>query len=330
MSSKSNTTQKTNQTQTVNQTTAPTVDPQLNEYYRRLMDMTNSALMGVDRSLITGPTKAGQNIWDSRALSGMESVLAALGPQVAPGTFTQNALNAASGMYLDPATNPTLTGMVDASMRPITEQLTRQILPGIDQNAIMDNAFGGDRVALARGQAVGDWAEASGDIASKIYYDNYNRERQIQLMAPELFAAGYGAEMMVPQGYAQMGDYQRGLDQIAIDSDLMRRALNEQIAFAGIPQAMSIFGAMPYVGQNTTGTTTNTGTTMTEQYSKANPLTSLIQGGLGIGSMLAGLGWQPFAAAGAGVGNSMLGGMTAGVGNIAQMLSMMPQFQKAG
>lgn len=307
MTSKSTNKSTTNQTQTVDQTTKPTVDPMLDDYWRQLLTQTNTAVNGMDRTPYMGTVRAGQNQYDTRSITGMDTMLQGLGSRMTPGVFTNVALDAASGRMLDPATNPTLNPMIQASIRPITEQLERQIIPGIDNAAIMDNAFGGDRAALTRGQAYGDWAEAAGDISSGIHYDNYNRERQYQMMAPELFAQGLAAEAMPYQMYGQLGDYQRSLDQMSADDAIMRRALNEQLAFSGLGQAAQIYGSAPMVGQNTSGTTTSVGTSTQEQIQKANPITSVIQGGLGIGAMLGGLGWQPFAGGVAGAAGSAMG-----------------------
>jgi len=309
MASKQTSSGSSSQTSTTNQKSTPTIDPRLEQFYLNLAGKTDQAVNQVDRSPWVGPAKAGVNSFDTQGVADMSSMLTALKGNMTPGVFTNIGLDAASGRRMDPSTNPTLQGMIEASTRPVTERLTREILPGIDQNAMMDNAFGGDRAALTRGQAAGDWAEAAGDIASGINYDNYNRERQAQLNAAQTYQQGLQAEMALPQMMMALGDQQRSLDQMPIDNALMLRALNEQLAFAGLGQGATIMNSLPFVGQQTQGTTNSTGTSTETTQTKQNPLTSLVQGGLGVGSMMAGLGWNPFGAA-AGAAGGVGGGMS--------------------
>lgn len=335
MSSKTTNVSNTNATQQQQsqqqQTTKPLIDPRLEQFYLDLAGKTAGAVNQVDRSAWTGPVMAGNNTYDQQGVLGMEQMLAVLRQNSAPGMFTNIATEAASGRLMDPATNPTLRGMIEASTRPVTERLTREVLPGIDQNMMMDNAFGGDRAALTRGQAVGDWAEASGDIAAKINYDNYNRERTNQLNSAQLYQQGVAAEALPAQLMMALGEQQRSLDQRPIDAALMLRALNEQLAFSGLGQGATIMNSLPFVGQQSNGTSSSTGTssgTSTDTTTtKANPITELVKGGLGVGAMLSGLGWMPFgaaaavpAAAGAASAGAGLGGGVSGLSKMMQML----------
>lgn len=260
-----------------------------------VLDLTKAGLAGIDRTPWSGSAVAGGNQYDTKSIFDTDQILQALQGGFTPGTFTNIALDAASGRLMDPATNPTLQGMINASTQPITEKLNRQILPGMDAASIMDGAFGGDRAQLMKGQAYGDWAESAGNIAAGINYDNYNRERQNQLNAPALWEQALNAETAIPQMYSQLGDYQRQLDQFAIDDKIMQRILQEQIGFSGLGQATSILNSLPFVGQSSKGTTNTTGTTT--QTTKQDPLSSIVQAGLGVGAAMSGLGWTPFAAA---------------------------------
>lgn len=295
MNSKRETNQKTNTTQ--QQTSKPLIDPRIEGAYMDVLGLTQSAVNGLDRTPWTGSAVAGGNQYDQQSILETDAILKALSSNFTPGTFSNIALDAASGRLMDPSTNPTLQGMIDASISPITEKLNRQVIPGLDNASIMDNAFGGDRAQLMKGQAYGDWAESAGNIAAGINYDNYTRERQNQLNAAQLWEQALSAETLIPSMYGQLGDYQRQLDQYAIDDKIMQRALQEQIAFAGLNQATGILNAIPMVGQQSQGSSQSTGTTT--ETTKQNPVTSLVQAGLGLGSMMSGLGWTPFASAAA-------------------------------
>lgn len=225
----------------------------MDPYWKSLFGDTAKAQASVDRTPYTGRVVAGANGADAAASDATGRILAGMG--VAPGTFTRNATDAASGKFLDPATNPTLKGTVDAATQPILENLMRSILPGIKAQQVGMNAFGADRSRLREGQAIGDSTEAALRISNEIFGQNYDKERAIQLAAPQLFQQGAAAELAQGQGYAAEADRQRDVEGLDIQNSLGLRQLNSMLPFLGLDQAAGIFGASPY---STTSTTSQT------------------------------------------------------------------------
>lgn len=272
------------------------VDPRLDPYMQNLAKMTDTAVNNQDRSHLQGRAVAGRNSYDDMGIAEMSRIIQGNSARMAPGTFTNMALDAASGRLLDPATNPTLQGNVDAATRPLMEDLTRRILPGLDLGAINQNAFGGDRAGIAAGQAIGDTQTAVGDIRARMFADNYNRERQYQWDSPEKFLSGMGAELSPANMMQQLGGYERGLEGLDIQNEIATREYNNNQAFAGLPMATQLMStlAAPY------GTQTSTGESTTTQKTTPNPLTEIAKIGIGAASAASGMGWNPFGGAGGG------------------------------
>jgi len=80
-----------------------------------------------------------------------------------------------SGALLNPATNPVLASQTEAALRPITENLTESILPGIRSDFVGGNMFGSSRQGIAEGRAIGDYLRTAGDVASNIQNNNFTQ-----------------------------------------------------------------------------------------------------------------------------------------------------------
>lgn len=77
-----------------------------------------------------------------------------------------------SGKFLDPTKNPYIRGMIPQ----LQDNMMKQLMNTRDASQA-NGAFGGDRMQLARGQAVG----GMNDTMARMYYDAYNKERGAQL-----------------------------------------------------------------------------------------------------------------------------------------------------
>ena len=156
-----------------------------------------SGLSGTLPGYIDPTLQAWQGIMDPSMLQGIT-------PNLSP-YFVQgpDALGADINPYLDAA--------AAGAIRPITEQLTQQILPQISQEALATGGFSGSRRNLAEAQAVDKSVEAMGDITSGIYqqgYENlYGRQLAAMLQAQEL-----GQQAQVENLQAQLGAEKIGAD----------------------------------------------------------------------------------------------------------------------
>lgn len=201
-----------------------------------------------------------------------------------------------AGGFMSPDSNPYLKGAVEAALRPIEQNLTRNILPSIQDQSIAQGAYGGSGYGTAQALAMSDWQQQSADIASKIYAQNYAQERAYQQQAASQIAAALGlqeggtnAGLAGANLLGQAGSQEQAWQQAALDAALAKYQLNQQAAWAGIPEMASLLTAGGYNQSSGTQTTT-VKTGATENILKglagaAGLAGSLMTGGLGAGLM---------------------------------------------
>jgi hypothetical protein len=80
-----------------------------------------------------------------------------------------------SGALLDPATNPVLGMQTSAALRPITQRMTEEVLPGIRSDFVGGNMFGSSRQGIAEGRAIDSYMQEAGDIATELQMNNFNQ-----------------------------------------------------------------------------------------------------------------------------------------------------------
>lgn len=188
----------------------------------------------------------------------------------------QDTLN---GTYLNGET-PGFQGALNAATRPIIDNYTKTIMPGLDSNFSSAGRYGSGAHAMAEGDAATGLSNALGDTTSRMVYQNYGdeRNRQIQgmLFAPEMANQDY--RDIEAQG--QAGAAQDAYKQAQIDADLAKYNYNSNKDYNWTSQYLGLLN-----GANG-GSSTQTGP-------RPNPLTGGIGGGLaglGLGSSLFGAG----------------------------------------
>lgn len=114
----------------------------------------------------------------------------------------------------DPANDPTVNRFAEAATRPLYGDLANQ-LNADDGRAMSQGAFGGNRLALARGSTLNDGLRTIGDVRAGIYNNAFNTQSQQRLQAlgmlPQINAANTtGAETLSRVG-AQNENYSQSL-----------------------------------------------------------------------------------------------------------------------
>lgn len=192
--------------------------------------------------------------------------------------------------FLDISKNPNTQAAMNAAAQPITEQLMETVMPRIDAEAITAGGFGGSRQGVAQGNAVGEAAEAIGNLTGRMGSDLYGQQLTAQGRAMALAPQTQAMATTPGQTLGAIGDRQWGMDaaraQEMKDAFMLNQFMPLQMgqAFAGmgsgIPGGMQI--------STTPGTTTS-------------PWQSIL-GGASVG---AGVGGPWGAAAGGGLGALM-------------------------
>jgi len=116
------------------------------------------------------------------------------------------------GNYLSPESNPYLTGAINAAVRPVREQFTNTVIPGIDSRFSAAGRYGSGAHAAQTGQATQGFLNQVGDIGSNMAYQNYGTERAIQNailgQAPGLAASEYADPAQLAAAGSAMESYQ--------------------------------------------------------------------------------------------------------------------------
>lgn len=197
---------------------------------------------------------------------------------------------------LDPASNPFLQGTIDAAIRPLTQQFTESVLPGIRGEAITAGQLGGSRQGVAEGIASRGFTDAIGDVTSGIAGQNFQQAQNRMLQALGLLPQTQSAVLAPSATLESIGGTQFGLEAAQLQEQYQRE-LQEQLA--PYLAAKDVIGLATGLGAGTSTTT-----------SGGSP--GLIGGGLG------------GAATGASIGSIIPGigtGIGAGVGGIFGALS---------
>lgn len=231
--------------------------------------------------------------------------------------------------------------VIDAALRPVYNQLTQQVLPGIKSSALDAGAYTGDRATTLLPQlALQDYARQAADTAATIGYQNYNDYENRRLQAYNdvtqnaigAYQAesqrGLGQEQNNNQAMAAIGDYVNNIlhtsasvgDLLKMSSDLgvntQQQQINDALArdkyasyapFMGLDEASQLLATL----SGNWGTQTASGTDYTHQVQKYVPGTlDWINAGIGIASAVAGM---------PGIGG--IGGAAGGAGGSGIMIS---------
>ncbi len=262
-------------------------------YYETLYGEAQKAFQNTDRTPYTGDLYAGPNAQQQQALQLFQSASAQAQANAAniPSQIAhvnqhdvygvdatrQLADDTISGKYMMADSNPYIRSAVDASIRPLEQSLTRTILPQLQDQSIMQGAYGGSGYGTAQALATSDFTQQGLDIASRMYDANYQRERQNQLNAPTLYGqaqglidardaqsrARFGDQVAAAQAQTQLqllpaqlmdlaGSQQQGWDQAALDANLQRYNINQAAPWAGLGEWGQILNGG---GFNSAGTT---------------------------------------------------------------------------
>ena len=209
-------------------------------------------------------------------------------------------MDAAQGMFGDTlggdylkAGNPYFQGAVNAATRPVIDQYTKTVIPGLESAFSSAGRYGSGAQASAEADAYGQMMNQVGDISSEMAYQNYGDERGRMMQAAGL------SPMLANQDYVDinaLGQAGQGFDrynQAMIDADMRKWDFNQNRDFDWLSQYLGLLQGNPYGSQST-------------YQPGPNPFTSGLGGafsGAALGNMLfPGVGMLPGALLGGGGG----------------------------
>ena len=124
------------------------------------------------------------------------------------------------GDFLSPESNPYLQSTINAATRPLLENFTEQVLPGLKASAFTGGADTGTRQLFTQNMFADDLSRRIGDISSNIAYENYGRERALQQNAPLLLEQGLRLGQAPFELLSRVGDTRRGFAQEDVDENV--------------------------------------------------------------------------------------------------------------
>ncbi|SRR5258705_4806069 len=223
--------------------------------------------------------------FDPLQTQGQSEVLGATGAQsdVVGSAASGNAM-LTNPNILKPDSNAALQGTIDASVRPIYDNLTTRALPAVRSGAQQAGQFGGSRQAIVEGNAIKDANVAAGDVASKVANEGY--KSGLDAMTKNIALSGGAAQGLTIPGLTTsgVGDVRQSLMRELLGENATKWNYTQMLPLLMGKELAGIASGLPG------GSTTTTGTTP-----QANP-------------MLQGLGG---AAAGASLGATLLPGVGA-------------------
>lgn len=157
-----------------------------------------------------------------------------------------------SGKYLDPSTNPWIAAATAAALRPVEEKYFDVLVPALEDAAIAGGAYGGARQGIEQLNLANNFTREAGDLASSIYFQNYNNERAYQQSAPEYLTLADSMELLGPQLALEAGDLSRNFQQIGLNNELQRFLETVEAPMRGFDQYANLLSlASPYGTQTT-------------------------------------------------------------------------------
>lgn len=122
-------------------------------------------------------TGAGAQDAQQQLMQMMQMMFGATGGQMAAGNAqTAPALNTLLNPdILNAESNPYLKSYMEAAIRPLGEQFSNVVMPGISQDAITAGGFGGSRQGIAEGLASQGLSRATGDVTAQIGNEGYKQ-----------------------------------------------------------------------------------------------------------------------------------------------------------
>lgn len=294
-------------------TQTSSVDPALLPYLTQGLQRAQSLfLTGQQPEFFPGQTYVSPSAATTEAIAQQEAIARQQSPVLQQ---AQQAYQASMGQVGQTAAggflnaNPYQQAMMEAATRPLTQQFSQAVLPGISSLYSRSGRLGSGAMERALGTATEAYGRSLGDITANIAGSQYQQERglqqQAQLQQAALAQAApsfYSQQFLPSQTLAQVGAQQEAIATQPLQEQLARYQFGQQLPYQQLQGYLSSVYGTPLGSYGTQ--TTNA---PTYQNRSAGVLGGALTGGLG-GYALG----QAFPSLGAGygaAGGAALGGL---------------------
>jgi hypothetical protein len=216
----------------------------------------------------------------------------------------------AGGGFLN--ANPYQQQMIDAATRPLQQQFSNQVLPGVASLYSKSGRYGSGAMANALGNVSESYGRAMGDISGTLAGQQYQTERGLQQQAQfgqaQLAAQApslYAQQFLPSQTLMDVGAQREAIAAQPLQEQMQRFSYSQQLPYQQLAGYLSSVYGSPMAQYGTQTQTQNMPTNRTVG----------VLGGAGLGGLLGYgasqyLGMNPTVGAGLGaVGGGLLGGL---------------------
>ena len=268
-------------------TSTSSIDPALLPYLTQGLERAQSLfLTGQQPEFFPGQTYVSPSAATTEAIAQQEQLARQQSPVLQQ---AQQAYQASMGQVGQTAAggflnaNPYQQAMMEAATRPLTQQFSQAVLPGISSLYSRSGRLGSGSMERALGTATEAYGRSLGDITANIAGSQYQQERglqqQAQLAQAQLAGAApsfYGQQFLPSQTLAQVGAQQEAIAAQPLQEQLARYQFGQQLPYQQLQGYLSSVYGTP-LGSYGTRTTD----APTYQNRSAGVLGGAIAGGLG-------------------------------------------------
>ncbi len=217
---------------------------------------------------------------------------AASGPVTDIADSAAGVQNFLSSDVLFPSTNPALQETIQGAIRPLLQEFSQTVLPGIRSGANLSGQFGGSREGVAQGIGIQALLNQIGDTSAQVQTDAFSQG--LDAMVRGLAVAPNTANLQTAPGQIieGVGGQQRGLDQAFLTEAANRFLAEQTIPFNVAQDVASLAFGIPG-GSVTANSAVPTNSPFSNALGGA-ALGTAIGGGFGIGTGIGGLGGLVF------------------------------------
>ena len=155
----------------------------------------------------------------------------------------------AAGGFLN--ANPYQQAMMDAATRPLTQQFSQAVLPGISSLYSKSGRLGSGSMERALGTATEAYGRSLGDITANIAGSQYQRERELQQQAQLQQAAlaqaapqMYGQQFLPSQTLGQIGAQREAIAAQPLQEQMSRFAYQQRLPYEQLSGYLSsVYGS---------------------------------------------------------------------------------------
>ena len=268
-------------------TSTSSIDPALLPYLTQGLERAQSLfLTGQQPEFFPGQTYVSPSAATTEAIAQQEQLARQQSPVLQQ---AQQAYQASMGQVGQTAAggflnaNPYQQAMMEAATRPLTQQFSQAVLPGISSLYSRSGRLGSGAMERALGTATEAYGRSLGDITANIAGTQYQQERglqqQAQLQQAQLAGLApqfYGQQFLPSQTLAQVGAQQEAIAAQPLQEQLARYQFGQQLPYQQLQGYLSSVYGTP-LGSYGTQTTT----APTYQNRGAGVLGGALAGGLG-------------------------------------------------